>query len=54
LTEHVVGGLFDAVTREVICPFFDVVPRDLPERICEDWAPGRLELVKDLRLHGNW
>jgi len=55
LTVHVVGGLFDAVTRQIVCPFFNIQPKQQVEENIEDgWKPGRLELVKNIQLRGNW
>lgn len=49
LTDHVVGGLFREVTRQIICPFFKIAPKKMDEEAGE-WKPGRLELVLDVQL----
>ena len=47
LTEIVVGGLFDQVTKCIICPFFDIPGKDSE-------IEGHLELVQATELRGKW
>ena len=61
MTEHVVGGLFRAVTREIVCPFFGITPTvgegkegDDGGKGREGWKDGWLEVVKEIPLRGNW
>jgi hypothetical protein len=57
LTNHVVGDLFNEVTRQVICPFFDIKPAEEKEtdaRTENGWNKGWLELVQEKTLRGNW
>jgi hypothetical protein len=55
LTDHVVGGLFEEVTRSIICPFFNVEVEEKPvEQDLDGWRRGHLELVKEIELRGKW
>jgi hypothetical protein len=53
-----VGGLFTAITREIVSPFFEISPKEGDDggEIDEEvgWRKGWLELVKDIPLRGNW
>jgi hypothetical protein len=54
LTTHVVGGLFKAVTREVVCPFWGIAVEGVADETIEEWAAGKLEMVKEVKLRGDW
>lgn len=54
LTHHVVGGLFKEVTKEIICPFFNLTPKEETKEDSGTWKPGALELVLDRELRGKW